>query len=150
MTKTWDHYNTIAPQYMQINHTLTEPLEELSPFLSLLRATVPASQQTLSLLDAGSGTGRDTLATLKAGCRVDAFDGSTAMAKISSKLTGQATRVMRFEHLGLPVEHYDGVWAMASLLHVQRPDLPGVLAQLGKALRPHGLLYASFTAMRSK
>ena len=32
---------------------------------------------------------------------------------------------------------------MASLLHVDRGDLPGVFAKLGQSLRPGGLLFAS-------
>ena len=70
MTKTLDHYNQIASQYTQTNHALAEPLQELTRFLNLLRHQVPASQTSLSLLDTGSGSGRDTLAMLKAGCQV--------------------------------------------------------------------------------
>jgi len=75
---------------------------------------------------------------------VDAFDGSTEMAKVSSENTGQTTRVMTFESLDLPTASYDGIWAMASLLHVLPEDLPGVLVKLGQALKPNGVLLATF------
>lgn len=38
---------------------------------------------------------------------------------------------------------YDGVWANACLLHVDRGDLPTVLARLAAATRPAGPLFAS-------
>ena len=39
---------------------------------------------------------------------------------------------------------FDGVWACASLLHVPRRDLPRAMAGLVRALRPGGVLFASF------
>lgn len=96
------------------------------------------------VLDAGSGTGRDTWAFLKEGFLVDAFDGSRELAKFSTQQTGVFTQVMRFEELKLPSNHYDGIWAMASLLHVQRQDMPQVLKDLGDALKVGGVLHATF------
>ena len=42
-----------------------------------------------------------------------------------------------------PGTTYDAVWANACLLHVDRADLPVVLARLATATRPGGLLMAS-------
>ena len=39
---------------------------------------------------------------------------------------------------------FDGVWACASLLHVQKDALPGVLRLIRRALKKHGVFYASF------
>ena len=39
-----------------------------------------------------------------------------------------------------PGTPYDGVWASASLLHVDRTDLPTVLRRLADATRPAGVL----------
>jgi len=41
-------------------------------------------------------------------------------------------------------ERFDGIWASASLLHVALAELPDVLSRLARALRPGGILYASF------
>ena len=38
----------------------------------------------------------------------------------------------------------DGIWACASLLHVPGAELPDVMQRLCKALKPGGVLYASF------
>jgi len=95
------------------------------------------------ILDVGSGSGRDTLAFLKRGHSVEAFDASPMLAKLSSQITGIETKVMRFEELK-EVEKYDGIWACASLLHVREKDLPIIVSQLARALRVGGAIYMSF------
>lgn len=42
------------------------------------------------------------------------------------------------------MQAYDGIWCCASLLHVERSEMPEVLARLWAALAPGGVLYASF------
>lgn len=145
MTSTLDHYNQNATGYTQANHSLTSVQPDREQLLEHLNALVPRpTDRRFRLLDAGSGSGRDTLVFMEAGLEVDAFDGSQAMAAISTELTGKPTRVMTFENLDLPQAHYDAIWAMASLLHVAREDLPAVMAGLGNALVPGGVMYASF------
>lgn len=95
------------------------------------------------ILDAGSGSGRDTLAFLQRGYVVSAFDSSPALCELSTRLTGVRTHVLRFQDLE-DVEEYDGIWACASLLHVQEADLPDTIARLVRALKPGGALYMSF------
>ena len=41
-------------------------------------------------------------------------------------------------------EEYDGIWACASVLHLKVADLEDVFAKMLKALKPNGILYASF------
>lgn len=38
----------------------------------------------------------------------------------------------------------DGIWACASLLHVPRSEIDDVLRRLTQALKPDGILFASF------
>lgn len=96
------------------------------------------------ILDAGSGSGRDTAAFIGAGFKVDAFDASPKLATLSSALCGQKTAVASFETWTGRRECYDGIWAFASLLHVRRDDLPGVVARLVRSLRLGGWIFASF------
>ncbi|GAA0386980.1 class I SAM-dependent methyltransferase [Brevundimonas terrae] len=96
------------------------------------------------ILDAGSGSGRDTLAFLGHGFEVEAFDASQELARLSSTLTGRKTQVARFETYVGPQARYDGIWAFASLLHVREPDLPDVLARLARTLKSGGCLFANF------
>jgi SAM-dependent methyltransferase len=97
-----------------------------------------------TILDAGSGSGRDTLAFLAAGYDVDAFDASEALARLSSRVTGRQTVVERFETYEGPEARYHGVWAFASLLHVLEKDLPDSIRRLGCVLKPGGWLFANF------
>lgn len=98
------------------------------------------------ILDAGCGSGRDTLAFVQRGYSVDAFDGSAEMARRASALTDITVKQMFFEellHTSLG-RRYDAIWCCASLLHVRRDILPSVLAALLSALEPGGVMYLSF------
>ena len=96
-----------------------------------------------AILDAGCGSGRDTLAFLSAGYQVDAFDASDEICRIASQKTGIPVRKQRFEKLE-GRELYDGIWACASLLHVAAADLPDVLVRLYRLLKKQGIMYVSF------
>lgn len=95
------------------------------------------------ILDAGSGSGRDTLAFLRRGYAVDAFDASPSLARLSTEHTGVRTQVMRLEDFK-QTDRYDGIWACASLLHLHADALPDAMARLAHALKPGGALYVSF------
>lgn len=114
-----------------------------NPF-ALRSAFIARMPESGAVLDAGSGSGRDTLAFLKAGLDVDAFDASEALALRSSRLTGRPTKVARFETYAGPKAHYNGVWAFASLLHVRGADLPDALSRLAAVLKPGGWMFANF------
>ena len=95
------------------------------------------------VLDAGCGSGRDSLAFLAEGHEVTAFDASGAMARLASEALGFPVLRMSFDEVEFE-ETFDGVWACASLLHVPRQDMAGVLRRLARALKSHGVLYTSF------
>ena len=95
------------------------------------------------ILDFGCGSGRDTKAFLEQGCRVDAADGSAELCRMATELTGIQVKQMMFEELST-VEQYDGIWACASILHLPRKELGGILQKISDALKPGGVLYPSF------
>jgi 2-polyprenyl-3-methyl-5-hydroxy-6-metoxy-1,4-benzoquinol methylase len=106
------------------------------PFLSLLP---PGAH----ILDAGCGSGRDSRAFLERGHEVTALDASEAMVKLASQHIGRPVLHMSFDQVRFR-EHFDGIWACASLLHVPKLSLPKVLERLSKALKAGGVMYASF------
>ena len=95
------------------------------------------------ILDFGCGSGRDTKAFLDADYCVDATDGSQEICALASDFTGIQVKRMLFNELD-SVESYDGIWACASILHLAKDDLADVLRRIERALKPGGVLYASF------
>ena len=50
---------------------------------------------------------------------------------------------MLFEELDV-VEKYDGIWACASILHVEKKKLPDILKRMATATKNGGVIYTSF------
>lgn len=91
------------------------------------------------LLDLGAGSGQEAEWFVAAGLDVVAIDLSPEnVARCRAR--GVDARVGDFYDLDFPDASFDAVWAMSSLLHVPDTDLPQVLAEIGRVLRPRGLL----------
>nr|WP_210259843.1 class I SAM-dependent methyltransferase [Martelella sp. HB161492] len=95
------------------------------------------------ILELGCGAGFDSAFMLDAGFDVTPSDGSPGMVKEAEARLGRPVRLLPFDRLE-DASCYDGIWANACLLHVQRALLPDVLRRIFTALRPGGLFYASF------
>ena len=95
------------------------------------------------ILDFGCGAGRDARYFLEQGCKVTAVDGSEALCKIASEYTGIPVKQMLFQDLD-EIEKYDGIWACASILHLKKTELLGVLVKMRNALKTQGIIYTSF------
>ena len=95
------------------------------------------------ILDAGCGSGRDSLYFLSQGYNVQAFDASAEMVKLSSKLTGLSVQQAKFEDVDFDVL-FNGIWASASLLHVDRRSITDILQRLAAMLCEGGVLFMSF------
>ena len=133
--ETIDYYNSHAAVFA--SGTENADMSELHRrFLAYLK---PGEK----ILDAGCGSGRDMIAFRDAGFAVSGFDASEELCRIATEKTGISVMQMRFEDLE-GKEEYDGIWACASLLHVEREDFSDVLRRLFRLLKPDGILYASF------
>lgn len=99
--------------------------------------------QKAHILDFGCGSGRDTKCFLEHGYQVDAVDGSTELCRIASAYTGIRVRHMIFQELDA-LEKYDGIWACASILHLNKAELLNVLKRMSRALKKAGIIYTSF------
>ena len=71
------------------------------------------------------------------------FDVSEEMCRRAEKYIGKPVLKMRFQDIAYE-DKFDGIWACASLLHVPAEELPEVLKKMRRALKPGGVLYASF------
>jgi SAM-dependent methyltransferase len=96
-----------------------------------------------AILDAGCGSGRDTLYFRKKGYSVVAFDYSAELVKKASEFTGENILHLSFKDIQWK-EEFDGIWACASLLHVPKKDIDDVFDRLADALKRGGVLFASF------
>ena len=95
------------------------------------------------ILDAGCGSGRDSLHFIKKGFDVTMLDASAGMCKCAETLTGRKALCMKFDEIDF-ANQFDGIWACASLLHVPEKELENILARFHRALRNGGVLYASW------
>lgn len=95
------------------------------------------------ILDLGCGSGRDAKAFKDRGYAVDAIDGSEELVRLATEYAGIPVKQKFYEELDA-VEEYDGIWACASLLHVEYKILPDILSKINRALMQNGVLYMSF------
>lgn len=95
------------------------------------------------ILDLGCGSGRDTKFFVEQSYKVVALDASSEMVSATKNIVDTEVHQMRFDEIDFENE-YDGIWACASLLHVPKTALKGVLERCQKALRIGGVMYLSF------
>ncbi|MGN0658283.1 MAG: class I SAM-dependent methyltransferase, partial [Emergencia sp.] len=135
--KTLEYYNENAEQFFQ------DTVEaDMSHLYGRFLQKIPAGGR---ILDLGCGSGRDSRQFLDRGFRVTAVDGSAALCQLAERHIGQEVLCMDFGEMAFE-ECFDGVWACASLLHVPRDSIKGILARVSDALVPGGVLYACFKA----
>lgn len=130
-----DYYERYAASYYEntVNLNMEEALER---FLALL-------PENAEVLDLGCGTGRDTVYLEDAGCYVTPMDGSEQMCRLAEIYTDKEVLHMTFEEMEFE-EVFDGIWACASLLHVEGKNMDRIMKKVVNALKPDGVLYMSF------
>lgn len=132
---TLDYYNSKAKDF--VSDTVDIVFTEIQ---DIFLECVPVGGK---ILDFGCGSGRDTKYFLSKGYNVDAIDGSEKLCKIASEYTGVQVKQMLFEELDV-VEEYDGIWACASILHVEKKQLTDIMKKIAIATKTDGVVYASF------
>ena len=130
-----DYYDAHAKEYAE----LTVKADMSHAYDKFLRY-LPAGA---AVLDAGCGSGRDSLFFIKKGYDVTMLDASAGMCKCAETLTGRKALCMKFDEIDF-ANQFDGIWACASLLHVPEKELENILARFHHALCDGGVLYASW------
>ncbi|KQQ86790.1 bifunctional 2-polyprenyl-6-hydroxyphenol methylase/3-demethylubiquinol 3-O-methyltransferase UbiG [Massilia sp. Leaf139] len=135
--RTLAHYERHARQFFAgtIDHDVSQNIAAL---LDAIEGPAP-----FTLLDLGCGPGRDLKTFSTLGHRAIGLDGSAEFAAMARGYSGCEVWHQDFLHLDLPPEHFDGVFANASLFHVPSAALAGVLEALYGSLKPGGVLFSS-------
>lgn len=113
---------------------------EYSPALAKFLALLPRGSR---VLDLGCGDGRDAAFMESCGFDVDATDGVPRMVELATARLGRPARLMEFSALKAEAE-YDAIWAHASLLHVAEHELPDIVQNIHRALKPGAWHFSCF------
>ena len=95
-----------------------------------------------SVLDVGAGAGRDCRAFVAAGFKTTALEPTPAFAKLLRSIPTLEVRQASVEDIE-DAGAFDGIWACASLLHLDEVGLNVAMDRLNRALKPGGRLYVS-------
>lgn len=111
---------------------------KIKPRYSFLELLINESKSTL--LDIGSGTGRDSKFFMNNRIKVIAVDLSDEMIRLCRE-KGIESYQLDFYNLHQIDKKFDAVWSMNSLLHVEKANLDLVLEEIGSMLNPLGLFF---------
>ena len=145
---TIDYYNNNAKSYFE--NTLKANMDFLyKKFLNYL-----PDKKKITILDVGSGSGRDSLYFLQKGYSVVALEPSEELVKMSRKIIGDIIVIKYIEDISYS-NIFDGVWACASLLHIPHKLMNNILKKLYQSLKDDGILFISlkkgdFEGVRNK
>jgi SAM-dependent methyltransferase len=92
-----------------------------------------------SILDFGCGPGRDLSHFRSLGLDAVGLDGSQQFVAMARKHSQCEVLHQDFLAMQLPESRFDGIFANASLFHVPSQELPRVMLELCKSLKPRGV-----------
>lgn len=129
--RTINHYDSIAPDYFEGTAAVVVNAQ-IDQFINLLQGQY--------VLDLACGPGHDSNYLSKNDLICFGADLSANMLSIAKEHhSGEFVR-MNFFQLGFAENTFDGVWASSAVVHTDRVDLPGVLANLHKVIKNQGIL----------
>src|SRR6202049_4030898 len=133
---TLQHYNERAEDFWKATHR-----HDVSQNIMALLQDIEG-ESPYAILDFGCGPGRDLKIFNDLGHVAVGLEGSVRFAAMA-RGRGYEVWEQNFLELHLPENRFDGVFANASLFHVPSQELPRVLLELCKTLKPRGVLFSS-------
>lgn len=135
--QTLEYYNLKADEFLAgtIDHDVDQ---NISALLQHIEGKAP-----FTILDVGCGPGRDLKTFTERGHIATGLEGAARFVDMARAYSGCDVWLQDFIQLDLPVEHFDGVFANASLFHVPSQELPQVLLALHATLKSAGILFSS-------
>lgn len=124
-----DFYNTFGDSFDKI------PFDEILPDL------VHKYAKGKKILEIGSGSGALAVWLTQQGFKMTCVEPAVELAKKAQErgLIVHATTFKQFHSS----EHYDDIFALSSLIHIPKIDLPKQIEKLAKLLCPKGILFLS-------
>lgn len=95
------------------------------------------------VLEIGCGAGADVVNLRNAGYNVIGMDLSTGMLAQAREVAGDGLLQADMRMLPFAANSVDGVWAMASMLHLPRKNVAQTIAGIARVLRPNGTFFCS-------
>lgn len=137
-------YDQNAQQYSQATK-VTYSQEAIDKFIGLL-------PKGAKVLDAGCASGRDSALLTDKRCRVTGIDLSRGLIEIAKREYPNINFIHgSFLELPFDDEDYDGVWANASLLHLETDnDVRKALKEFSRVLKKNGILHILVKAQTGK
>ena len=135
-------YDEVADTYAD-HFTSTEP--ELPVELAMIEHFTSLLPGERRVLDAGCGAGRMMPLLAGLGCGVAGLDLSPQMIRRSRRDHGSfPSQVASITDLPFADDSFDGVFSWYSTIHSPDADLPRIMAEARRVLRPRGLLLLAF------
>ncbi|MEY3470868.1 MAG: hypothetical protein RLZZ223_218 [Candidatus Parcubacteria bacterium] len=96
------------------------------------------------ILDIGCGSGRDAEYFVSKGLDVTGIDLSNRFIEISKAKVPNAQFIkMDMRNINFPVNSFDGIWLMASLLHIPKLEIKNTVIKFREVLKTNGIVYIS-------
>lgn len=135
MDKTNEYYKNNANSFIEATLDI-----DMS---SIYNKFLPLITKEGKILDAGCGSGRDSYYFKNKGFYVIAIDNCNDFVEHTKNYAGVDGQCLSFNQIEYS-EKFDGIWACASLLHLDKRELQNAFLRLSKALKYGGVLYSSF------
>jgi protein-L-isoaspartate O-methyltransferase len=130
---TFEFYANNADEYAARRQTISHSL------LAFLNEMPKGAR----ILEIGCGAGLEAQYMCEQGFDVLATEGNPKLGAHAQKRLGERLKIMRFDEINF-ANQFDGIWANMCLLHAPWESLPDILHRLKAALKPNGILMASF------
>lgn len=128
-------YNQIAKDYV-IDHGKDTWDDDYIKFFT------DTLSKNARVLDLGCGPGIDSQKLVKYGLSVDGLDLSDELLAIAKKINPSLTFTQGdMRKLPYRDNKFEGVFAKASLLHIPKKDMPKVINEIKRVLKPSGIVH---------
>ena len=129
-----NYYESNAERYAAETFS-ADMSEQYQRFLPLLK-------KGAKILDVGSGSGRDACYFQKHGYQVTALEPSKNLCREIRKVFSGEIICSDIQNYR-PKERYDGIWACASLIHLQEEEILRFFEKIDLYLNDNGVVYVS-------